>query len=189
MAIIWKIRLRDHFHFETAVLFNNNENIVGCFRFGTGVEHGEGVVSKPETNVASALDCQRWCQKNPNCTFFNWNPTNRNCFLRSHLTHGEDSLKKNVFASLIGTRDCNDVKIIWPEIYPPEQEARNSQDDVQVITSPPIPIPLSTLTPTPAAPLNSFDGGLEGSIVPLNPSNSRSPGEIQASDVAKCEQR
>jgi hypothetical protein len=77
----------------------------------------DGNVIEQKLNIISALECQTECQKDPFCKLFNWNQNSLNCFLRTDLPDGANSFSKTP-AAIVGARDCSDVSIIWPEIYP-----------------------------------------------------------------------
>ena len=65
----------------------------------------------------SSLACQKLCQGNHQCNFFNWNSKSKNCFLRPIMTNGAASIRRNATLALVGARHCSDVRFIWPEHY------------------------------------------------------------------------
>ena len=64
-------------------------------------------------NIISHLECQKQCQQEQNCNFFNWN-TAKNCYLRTHLPGGTKHFGKNPEA-IVGPKNCSDPWIIWPD--------------------------------------------------------------------------
>ena len=142
------------------------------------------VVSEKETTATSALNCQKLCQENSNSKLFNWNSASKKCYLRYHLNKGEESFNKDVFTAVVGARDCSDVNIIWPLIYPPGQEVRNTHANNE-IPIPPTP-PRTTTTPTtatstiatPTTSPKSSGEGRRGHTMQQNSTNDSSRAEI-----------
>ena len=116
-----------------------NFEITGCFRLGTGMNDNGGLIST--IDAETAISCQKLCQNESSCKFFNWNSRVKRCFLRSHLAFGENSLKDNA-DSLVGAKYCTDVKTIWPEIFQPGNAAA---DDIALTPHP------SSIAPSYAA--------------------------------------
>jgi hypothetical protein len=93
--------------------------IIGCFCIGTGIPHDINKITENKTIANTALDCKSHCHSTPNCKLFNWNGNSRAYSLRSDLPKGTHSFN-DVPAGIVGAKDCNNFKIIWPEIFLPE---------------------------------------------------------------------
>ena len=88
--------------------------ILGCFRVGTGMKN---VSLIRKLNATPLMDCQHKCKQTDECQYFNWNSRSNNCFLRSDLVYGSASFTQ-VTEAIVGAKDCTNLTIIWPEIYP-----------------------------------------------------------------------
>jgi hypothetical protein len=108
--------------------------ILGCFRLGTGIKGNTSLIRELRGTVDSALSCQALCKKEANCKLFNWNSNSRNCFLRSDLPKGPDSFS-DVTAGVVGAKDCSNFEIIWPEIFPREQETATTSTITTLTTT------------------------------------------------------
>ena len=88
----------------------------------------------------SVLECQHHCAQNDECQYFSWNSRAKNCFLRSNLVNGAASFT-HFTESNVGARDCSNIKIIWPEIYPhpraqPQMETHHPETSFATTNSP-----------------------------------------------------
>jgi hypothetical protein len=101
---------------------------------GTGIPYPFNGITETKTNANTALDCQSHCQSTPYCKLFNWNANSGNCFLRSDLPNGTNSFVDTP-AAIVGAKDCNNFKIIWPEIFPPEPEILATTTTTVTITT------------------------------------------------------
>ncbi len=103
------------------------------------------------------LECQQLCQDEPSCKLFNWNGQSKTCFLRSDLPNGASSFR-DVPAALVGAKDCSNIEIIWPEIFP-------ASDSDQVRPSEPSATSTTTTTTTTTTATTSTTTATESSAI------------------------
>jgi hypothetical protein len=60
-------------------------------------------------------ECRKRCEKNNDCTFFNWNRQAKKCFLRNQLANVCSLINNS--QSVVGVKNCRDFKLIWPEVF------------------------------------------------------------------------
>ena len=87
-------------------------NILGCFRYGTGLNFNSNILEECKTNTA--LECREICRANSKCKLFHWNQDSKNCFSRSEIPNDINVFISVKFA-IVGLTDCSDVSLLWPE--------------------------------------------------------------------------
>ena len=110
---------------------------LGCYRLGSGF--GSSAAVHSEAIASTAITCQLSCQESPHCNVFSWKSISQKCFLGWQLPQ-RDPFQYGVPSSMLGSKYCVDVRIIWPEIYATRNESAlvegGSYRSNQLTTSP-----------------------------------------------------